>query len=170
MFVCSLCEKSYSRKDYLDRHIKAAHQSGFSVVEPENLENEERILSSFLPGLTNPKKMKVIQKCETEDEALSDINQMVEVKLEAEDEEEDSESLGETRGQNIKAELQVWSFSNIFVYFYKLNTRIIDLSVEQNNALSNAPATQKDKYQIADNLSCFCPKFVRKKIRIFVRS
>jgi len=50
--------------------------------------------------------MKVIQKCETEDEALSDINQMVEVKLEAEDEEEDSESLGETRGQNIKAELR----------------------------------------------------------------
>jgi len=99
--ACSLCEKSYSRKDYLDRHIKATHQEH---------ENEEGILSSFLPGPTNPKRMKMTQKCEIEDrtEELSDINQMVEVKLEAEDEDEDeeSESFSETRGNNIKAELQ----------------------------------------------------------------
>ena len=116
MFVCSLCEKSYSRKDYLDRHIKATHQEH---------ENEEGILSSFLPGPTNPKRMKMTQKCEIEDrtEELSDINQMVEVKLEAEDEDEDeeSESFSETRGNNIKAELQVWSL-NIVCQFFMLNS------------------------------------------------
>jgi len=102
--ACSLCDKSYSRKDYLDRHIKATHHSG-SVEQPEN---EEGILSSFLPGPTNPKRMKMTQKCEIDDrtEELSDINQLVEVKLEAEDEDEDSESFSETRGNNIKAELQ----------------------------------------------------------------
>ena len=112
MFVCSLCDKSYSRKDYLDRHIKATHHSG--IEEPEN---EEGILSSFLPGPTNPKRMKMTQKCEIEDrtEELTDINQMVEVKLEAEDEAEDEES--ETRGQNIKAEMQVWSLNIVCRFF-----------------------------------------------------
>ena len=120
MFVCSLCDKSYSRKDYLDRHIKATHHSGSSVEQPEN---EEGILSSFLPGPTNPKRMKMTQKCEIDDrtEELSDINQLVEVKLEAEDEDEDSESFSETRGNNIKAELQVWSL-NIVRQFFMLNS------------------------------------------------
>ena len=57
------------------------------------------------------------QKCEIEDrtEELSDINQMVEVKLEAEDEAEVEES--ETRGQNIKAEMQVWSLNIVCRFF-----------------------------------------------------
>ena len=57
------------------------------------------------------------QKCEIEDrtEELCDINQMVEVKLEAEDEAEDEES--ETRGQNIKAEMQVWSLNLVCRFF-----------------------------------------------------
>ena len=120
LFVCSLCDKSYSRKDYLDRHIKATHHSG------EEPDNEEGILSSFLPGPTNPKRMKMTQKCEIEDttEELSDINQMVEVKLEAEDEDEDSESFSETRG-NIKAELQVWSL-NIVRQIFMLNSEHVN--------------------------------------------
>ena len=97
------------------------------------MENEERILSSFLPGPTNPRKIEVTintRKCETVDstEALTDINQMVEVKLEAEDEDEDSESLVETRGQNIKPELQVWSlkhFCPLFHFSEQKNSRFV---------------------------------------------
>ena len=54
-YACSLCEKSYGRRDYLDRHMRNKHQSLYHIDD----ETKKKILD-----VVSTKEAQLIQSAE----------------------------------------------------------------------------------------------------------